>query len=155
MLPLLGDCGILINRIFDGDDGVVDGTATEFVTLRDTCVSISLDELLMRIRQLDAEGCHITTNGVAETTVAMAGRRRRRNQISSGDDAKCPLADYTNRIDAVNEACCDEPGICADGIPTVCDLKCALEFLPFLSECGTLVNAIDPAHVQRTMIGSG
>ena len=72
LLPLLGDCGILINRIFDGDDGVVDGTATEFVTLRDTCVSISLDELLVRIRLLEADGCHIDTNGVAETTVDMA-----------------------------------------------------------------------------------
>ena len=76
-----------------------------------------------------------------------AHRRRRRNQIVPGDDSKCPFADYTNRIATVNEACCDEPGVCADGVPTVCDLKCALEFLPFLSECGRLIAANDPGDM--------
>jgi hypothetical protein len=58
--------------MFDGLDGVYDGTATPFVTLRGTCVSISLDELLSHIRQMQADGCHLALNGVAETTVDTA-----------------------------------------------------------------------------------
>ncbi len=72
LLPLLTDCGTTINHMFDGLDGVYDGTATQFVTLRATCVSISLDELLAHIRQMQADGCHLALNGVAETTVDMA-----------------------------------------------------------------------------------
>ena len=65
LLPLLSDCGVTINRMFDGDDGVIDGTATEFVTLRATCVSISLNALLSYIKQLQSSGCHLSLNGVA------------------------------------------------------------------------------------------
>ena len=72
LLPLLSDCGTTINRMFDGLDGVYDGTATQFVTLRGICLSISVDELLTYIRQMQADGCHLALNGVAETTVDMA-----------------------------------------------------------------------------------
>lgn len=44
-------------------------------------------------------------------------RRRRRNQIISGDSAECPFANYQDRVDSVNAACCDEPGICDNGVP--------------------------------------
>lgn len=71
LLPLLSDCGITINHMFDGLDGVYDGTATQFVTLRGTCVSVSLNELLEHIRQMQADGCHLALNGVAETSVDM------------------------------------------------------------------------------------
>jgi hypothetical protein len=72
LLPLLGDCGTTINRMFDGLDGVYDGTATQFVTLRATCVSVSIDALLSYIREMQADGCRLMLNGVAETTVDMA-----------------------------------------------------------------------------------
>jgi hypothetical protein len=58
--------------MFDGLDGVYDGTATQFVTLRATCVSVSIDALLSYIRGMQADGCHLMLNGVAETTVDMA-----------------------------------------------------------------------------------
>eukprot|EP01043_Picozoa_sp_COSAG02_P065859 COSAG02_NODE_10066_length_2035_cov_1.199380_2_plen_224_part_00 len=104
LLPLLSDCGITINHMFDGlDDGVYDGTATPFVTLRGTCVSISLDELLSHIRQMQADGCRLALNGVAETSVDTAsatactdaksscGMSVRDGLLSCADDRALPV----------------------------------------------------------------
>ena len=121
-------------------------------------------------------------------------RRRRRNQIISGDSAECPFANYQDRVDSVNAACCDEPGICDNGVPvrkrkrntatrlsrsrnrpsswdrivacrlnsllfltycrlcvracalqTVCDVKCAMEFIPFREQCAQIISVQNTA----------
>ena len=45
--------------MFEGSNGL----ATGFATLRETCVSIPLDTLLLRVKQLQAEGCPVFRKG--------------------------------------------------------------------------------------------
>ena len=56
LLPFLSDCA----DMFEGSNGL----ATGFATLRETCVSIPLDTLLLRVIQLQAEGCQVDTDEI-------------------------------------------------------------------------------------------
>ena len=73
LLPFLGDCA----DMFEGSDG----TATEFATLRETCVSIPLDTLLLRVKQLQAEGCQVDTNAMMGGAAAV---------LTAIGEAQCP-----------------------------------------------------------------
>ena len=73
LLPFLSDCA----DMFEGSDG----TATEFATLRETCVSIPLDTLLLRVKQLQAEGCQVDTEAMMGGAAAL---------LMAIGEAQCP-----------------------------------------------------------------
>ena len=62
------------------------------------------------------------------------GGGKRRAQITSS----CPLRDFDTQASAVNDACCDEGDDC-DGVPTVCDAKCAVVFDGFFDRCSSIL----------------
>eukprot|EP01051_Picozoa_sp_SAG22_P024893 SAG22_NODE_7114_length_774_cov_1.536296_1_plen_173_part_01 len=70
-LPLLTDCGPLINRLYDAADGQEDGVATLFTNARDECEQQPVDVLLQYIQTLHDQGrCpDAALDGVAETQV--------------------------------------------------------------------------------------
>jgi hypothetical protein len=70
------------------------------------------------------------------------GKGRRRNQISVDGGTACAPADFEQRTDDVNDACCDD-GVdtkCSGGVPTSCDARCALTYNPYFGECKHLVS---------------
>eukprot|EP01046_Picozoa_sp_COSAG06_P036067 COSAG06_NODE_3941_length_4742_cov_2.669283_1_plen_1010_part_00 len=46
------------------------------------------------------------------------------------------------RVNELNDACCDIPGVCTAGVPTECDAKCALVFVPFYTDCREVLFAV-------------
>ena len=52
----------------------------------------------------------------------------------------CAVNELAGRVDSVNAACCDTDKCQgATGIPTACDARCALAYVPFYNDCkGTL-----------------
>ena len=73
LLPFLSDCA----DMFEGSNGL----ATGFATLRETCVSIPLDTLLLRAKQLQAEGCQVDTNAMTDDAAAL---------LTAIGEAQCP-----------------------------------------------------------------
>ena len=65
-----------------------------------------------------------------EENVIVPGGGHRRAQITIRDQT-CDVLDISTRTDDVNTACCDETNDhCAAGVPTTCDARCAMTFLP-------------------------
>ena len=73
LLLFLDDCA----DMFEGSNGL----ATGFATLRETCVSIPLDTLLLRVKQLQAEGCQVDTNAMTGGAAAV---------LMAIGEAQCP-----------------------------------------------------------------
>ena len=75
-------------------------------------------------------------------TVDTGGRRSMQIDLSHS----CAASELQGRVDSVNSACCDNNGDdhggkCQGetGIPTACDARCALAYVPFYNDCkGTL-----------------
>ena len=81
-------------------------------------------------------------SGECDRTCSFCGGKHskhghRRLQISL--DAGCSMLNLMDRVDPVNEACCDPgAGTCdggSNGVPTVCDAKCAIVYTPFFADC--------------------
>ena len=74
LLPFLGDCHPMIDKIFDGDDGTEDGIAAEFDSVFDACMAIDPAEALAALADLKASGrcTDAQLNGVGETAVGEA-----------------------------------------------------------------------------------
>jgi hypothetical protein len=51
-------------------------------------------------------------------------------------NSRCPMATFADRAQVVDAACAVGPGL---GLPTQCSVGCALDFMPFWSECSELV----------------
>ena len=54
----------------------------------------------------------------------------------------CVVADLAERFDAINTACCTEPGeTCSGGAPATCSVDCAAVLLPVYWECAAVMDA--------------
>ena len=75
--------------------------------------------------------CGFCSDGDSEEeNVIVPGGGHRRAQITIRDQT-CDVLDISTRTDDVNTACCDETNDhCAAGVPTTCDARCAMTFLP-------------------------
>eukprot|EP01045_Picozoa_sp_COSAG04_P022352 COSAG04_NODE_2513_length_3987_cov_11.345165_3_plen_420_part_00 len=66
-------------------------------------------------------------------TCGMCGGHRRAQLAST-----CPLKQFDTDVAAVNTACCDDDE-CSEGVPTVCDAKCAIAFNDFFDRCQNIL----------------
>jgi poly(3-hydroxybutyrate) depolymerase len=57
----------------------------------------------------------------------------------------CGAQGIVGRAAAVNAACCSD-SICSKGLPTICNFRCAVVLLPFVSECAAELAASGMAH---------
>ena len=235
LLPLLHDCHAIVDKMFDSDDGVEDGIASQFDTVYDACLHIDTTVALQALRDLQSQGLCTDKmlDGAGETAVAEApcedGRDGCDALIASGfmtcaadfapagrmaglcdrtcafcdgpagppppcDDQRdgcagtiatgfvsceadfcptcpmesqcdktcglctdrhrlqaalqCDLRNFEANTDLVTEKCCDDGVSCGSGVPTTCDAKCAMTFLPFYDQCsGILANMVDPTSM--------
>ena len=83
------------------------------------------------------ETCGFCTPGDAPPD----GGGHRRAQINIADTS-CDATDFPTRTAQVNTDCCDETNDhCAAGVPTTCDVKCAMTYLAYYSECAQQISA--------------
>ena len=243
LLPLLHDCHAIVDKMFDSDDGLEDGIASQFDTVYDACLHIDNAVALQALEDLQSQGrcTDEMLNGVGETAVAeapcedsrdgcdaliasgfmtcaadfaatgrMAGLCDRTCAFCDGpagppppcDDQRdgcsgtiatgfvscesdfcptcpmesqcdktcgfctddghhhrlqaalqCDLQNFQANSDLVSEKCCDDGVSCGGGVPTTCDAKCALTFVPFYDQCsgilGHMVDATSMASFTR------
>ena len=90
--------------------------------------------------------------GTCGLTCGVCGHRRRTLDVHRGrrvqETPSCDLANLQANTAKINEACCDtRPGdVCADGVPTTCDAKCAIFFVTLYDQCRDyLALQLDPA----------
>lgn len=236
LLPLLRDCHAIVDKMFDSDDGLEDGIASQFDTVYDACLQIDNTVALHALADLQAQGfcTDDILNGVGETAVAEApcedGRDGCDALLASGfmtcaadfaptgrmagvcdltcafcdgpagppppcedqrdgcsgtiatgfvscaadfcptcpmesqcdktcgicsdgrhrlqDAIQCDLQNFQANSDLVSEKCCDDGTSCGSGVPTTCDAKCALTFLPFYEQCSAILgHMVDQASM--------
>eukprot|EP01043_Picozoa_sp_COSAG02_P034720 COSAG02_NODE_2444_length_8852_cov_3.142008_2_plen_565_part_00 len=138
LLPFLSDCRVVVNKLFDADDGIDDDIAGQFDSVYSSCMAIEPTQALAALADLKHSGqcTDARLDGVAETPVSAQGGRHRLQTTM-----ECDLVLFPEQAEAVDAACCDDGGSCAAGVPTTCDAKCALVFAPFFESCGTILQA--------------
>lgn len=66
---------------------------------------------------------------------------------------QCDLQFFHRDVELVDTACCDDGLSCPGGVPTTCDAKCAITYVPFWEQCSpvlaTQVDASSLASYQR------
>ena len=73
--------------------------------------------------------------GTGGTGCANCGHRR-------AQSSSCVVTDLARRFDAINTACCNEPGEdCSGGAPATCSGDCAEVLLPFYEDCAGIMDA--------------
>jgi hypothetical protein len=211
LVPLLDECGQLLQKLYDGADGKYDGHAQVFGTVYSQCLDIPTSKILDDLKALHAQGlCPDTAlDGVASVEVAAStcedtwlnaagceagvlsgllscdkdfcataptltapcgyagqcdltcnvctvnseGHRRRRllqellhrrAQQLAGFASHCTFDTFSAELQRVEDACCDtgtQSTVCASGVPTECDAKCAIVYNYFYSQCSRLLVA--------------
>eukprot|EP01046_Picozoa_sp_COSAG06_P033737 COSAG06_NODE_3468_length_5299_cov_16.617885_4_plen_466_part_00 len=249
LLPLLDDCRPVLDLLFDGNDGALDGVASQLDDIYDSCMAIPQPAVLQALAAFQASGqctdeqldgiaetevaeapctdvrdgcatlvkvmscavdfapggalagqcdltCHICAGptpapcadlrDACEATIAtgyvscetdfsplgpMAGqcgesparffrppvpRTTTNSQLSIDASADstchfcngrhrlqsttpCDLQGFAEDVALVDAACCDDGGSCGSGVPTTCDVQCALAFRPFYDRCSAIL----------------
>ena len=53
----------------------------------------------------------------------------------------CDVTTLPDQIQRIDTVCCDNTdGVCATGVPTTCDAKCAVFFVDFYDRCALYIN---------------
>jgi len=72
------------------------------------------------------------------------GRRRLQTAL------QCDLAYFSTDAALVDTKCCDDGVSCGGGVPTKCDAKCALTYVPFFDRCSSILATQVPASVMAS-----
>ena len=102
-----------------------------------------LPVVLPHCHHLRTDSSHVlladATCGLCDGGVAPDGRR-----LQNG--MQCDLQFFTDDAQLVDTKCCDDGVSCAAGIPTKCDAKCALTYVPFFDRCSAILATQVPAQ---------
>ena len=52
---------------------------------------------------------------------------------------QCDLQFFSDDAQLVDQQCCDDGVSCGSGVPTKCDAKCALAYIPFFDRCSAIL----------------
>ena len=178
LLPLLDECRPWLDPLLDLADGVEDGVAARLDWTHDACLEIQPSDVLAQLKTMnDAGTCpESMLNNVALTDVtdtcedardgcdALLGAGLQCKDATMQTDcrmtcglcdghrraqivAACSPKDFQDDAATVNDACCDDAA--CNGVPTVCDAKCAIIYDDFYERCSRqLQNSIDPAQMR-------
>jgi hypothetical protein len=119
-----------------------------FDHLTEQCVTLPTDSMFEMIRAMKETGCTFPNHELG------AGRRHLQG-LNFHHDAEtdlCPFNSFDVRATEVNDACCDQALATtstvgctsggSSGVPTECDITCALTFLPFMEECSPIIERV-------------
>eukprot|EP01047_Picozoa_sp_COSAG01_P058307 COSAG01_NODE_6855_length_3468_cov_11.336302_4_plen_495_part_00 len=186
LLPLIVDCGAILDSIYDNTDGTYDGNVTMLRSGSQACLAISGATALERVQDLhDAGQCPDSVlDGVAETQVTApcndinphcasfltmglacptlqgqcdatcnfctpSGGGHRRAQ---GTNLACNISTFSADAARVSSVCCDTTGgVCATGVPTTCDAKCAVFYVDFYDRCRDYINVQNTPTTQTSL----
>eukprot|EP01047_Picozoa_sp_COSAG01_P014548 COSAG01_NODE_711_length_14105_cov_5.661145_2_plen_388_part_00 len=186
LLPLLVDCGAILDSIYDNTDGTYDGNVTMLQSGSQACLAISGASALERVQDLHDAGqcpdsvldgvaeaqvtapCHDTNSNCASfLTMGLAcptlqgqcdatcnfctpsGGGHRRAQ---GTNLACNISTFSADAARINSVCCDTTGgVCATGVPTTCDAKCAVFYVDFYDRCRDYINLQNTPIAQTSL----
>jgi hypothetical protein len=77
------------------------------------------------------------------------------------ESSRCSFSNFQARVNTMEKACCDyKQGECRNGaVPTQCTIKCAVEYVPFWTECFQIISMVTyskkPGHPGVEPVGHG
>ena len=125
-LKTMHDAGTCSDETLDGV-ARTDVVAAPCVDVNAHCAALAAAGIQCNEAPMDT-GCRATCAACDDD-----GGGKRRAQITSS----CPLKDFDTQAAAVNDACCDDDD--CQGVPTVCDAKCAVVFDGFFDRCSSIL----------------
>ena len=146
------ECGQVYVPYYDEcQDLILEFAADEIIPfdhLTQQCVTLPTDNMFEMIRAMKQTGCTFPNHELAQGRRQMQGL----NFHHSAETDLCPFQSFDDRAIEVNNACCEQSLSTtstvgcnsggADGVPTECDITCALTFLPFMEECSTIIERV-------------
>eukprot|EP01050_Picozoa_sp_SAG11_P008127 SAG11_NODE_701_length_7670_cov_22.897107_2_plen_1758_part_00 len=88
--------------------------------------------------------------GLCDATCGVCGGHHRRlsRRILQAPATTCDPAEFQEMAAAVTAACCDGTSqSCAGGLPTSCDARCAVTYVPFFGRCAAALAVFSPAEL--------
>ena len=115
--------------------GFCDGHAAAPATCDDTRDGCS-STIATGFASCEVDFCATCTmaNQCDKTCHLCAGRHRLQSAM------QCDLTNFAADAQTVDVSCCDDGVSCAAGVPTTCDAKCAVMFVPFFDRCETILS---------------
>jgi|EP01047_Picozoa_sp_COSAG01_P012636 hypothetical protein len=186
VVPLVHDCGQLLNAIYDGANGAENGVAELINNVYTPCAAIPPNLVLDHVSDLIDDGiCSLEdANGWGQATVdppcvdalgttqcatvqasgiscrslrgqcdqtchfcrvtpgGGGGRFLMERRLQTPLDQSCNTAQLQANYARIDTVCCDDTGgVCASGVPTSCDAKCAVFFVDLWDRCHTQLTA--------------
>lgn len=114
-----------------------DASQTQCSDLRDGCANTIATGFVTCAEDFCAGTCPMAgqcdrTCGVCRNSTSDGGRHLQ-------TALQCDLADFGANADLVNTKCCDDGVSCSGGVPSKCDAKCALTYVPFFDRCSPIL----------------
>ena len=139
-VPFYDQCQDLLLEFLEEDIVAFDG-------VQRACVTMPSDAVFERIRAMGQTGCTFPNQELG------TGRRLQGLNFHHSDESDlCPFVDFDDRANRVNDKCCNQRlatsatvGCTSGGpagVPTTCDVECAMEFIPFMEECSAIIERV-------------
>ena len=146
------DCGMAFVPFYDECHdlivALVDDEMPAFDTLTTSCLAIDPATMWAAVGSLDAQGCLLKEHAApAPAPPAPGGGHRRTQGLNfhhNLNNDQCSMDSFNQRVQDIDTTCCtqDSQDVCASGVPSTCNLPCAVRFREFYSDCQTLVTAL-------------
>ena len=134
------DCQALMTTLMGA------AVVTQFETFNAKCIRRNdVPTLLGMVRSMSLQGC---TADAGVDAIAVADGTAGGFGAADGIDAHftvelgdCNYANIDAKTAAVDRACCSgvQGDVCAGGVPSVCDIECAIHYVPFHEDCNALL----------------
>jgi hypothetical protein len=120
---------------------------TSFDSVVEDCIEIDSDTLYDEVTALKKQGC------IVRNIAIIAGRRLQGLHLHKDlENDLCKFQEFDDRVQSVNEICCDQgvtglidacdANSASHGVPDICSIQCALEYLPFFTDCSTMLQRV-------------
>jgi hypothetical protein len=140
-VPFMEECRPLIVALVADELPAFEG-------LKTSCLAIDPSTMWSAVTNLDAQGCLLREHAAPPLPPSTGGGHRRTQGLNFHHDLgneNCPMDSFNQRVQSIDVACCTQDGrdVCAaDGVPTSCNLPCAVKFRIFYADCQSLVTTL-------------
>ena len=119
---------------------------TQFETFNAKCIRRNdVPTLLAMVRSMSLQGCTadagVDAVGAADGAAGGFGAADGVDAHFTVELGNCNYQNIDAKTAAVDRACCSgvQGDVCAGGVPSVCDIECAIHYVPFHEDCNALL----------------
>ena len=145
------DCAVIFMDYYDDCQTLMttlmgEAVVTQFEAFNAKCLRRNdVPTLLNMVRSMSLQGCTADeglNEAAAEDDAAVGfGAADGVDSHFSVELGNCNYENIETKTAAVDRACCSgaQGDVCESGVPTVCDIECAIHYVPFHEDCNALL----------------